>query len=284
MMVIESIPALSATTLDVFKRCERLYEYASITRRPWPAPTGKDESLDDQESLLVAGSQLHQLIHLHARGLDPRPLAKSDPRLRGWFERYKSSSYAEPQGQIFSEQKLVLSLGGRKLVVKFDRLVRSKDGWLILDWKTGGKVPELSDLATQWQSKLYPFALVEAGALLNDGEPVLPEHISMVFYYLESGVERRLEYDSTRHEAVRRDLLEAIARISAAGSAGLPATGKENNGTGCNKPVPCRYYTLCHMKPAPPSEWREDEPEPAAPSDSLLLPSEFEFDDEPVGL
>lgn len=282
MIVQSTQPTLSASSLQVFEACERLYEYTFVAPRPWPAPANQDQ--EGSEAIMERGQRLHHLIHLHAHGHDPRPLARTDERLQNWFTRYRASSFAQMEGEVFSEQTLTLQLDGRALVVKLDRVVRDGDRWLILDWKTSKRAIEAHQLEDDWQARLYPYALVEAGAVLNGGVPIAPENIEMVFFYLEPGTQVRLAYDIGRHQATKTLLEGRLRRIASVADTGHAPTGKQ--GGRCEKP-PCRFYSLCHMATLPATEFRADVDEETAESEVELLLTlrvEFEFDDEPVCL
>ena len=147
-------------------------------------------------------------------------------------------------------------MSNRNVYVRFDRLVKQGDRWLIIDWKTSARAPETWQLEERWQAHLYPFALVEGGAILNDGKPIRPGDVEMCFYYVEPDIERRLQYDEHLHRENHKAVEQAIARIAAAEASVFPPTGKVSGR--CTKP-PCRFYSLCHGQAMPASalKWTE---------------------------
>jgi hypothetical protein len=58
------------------------------------------------------------------------------------------------------------------------------DGSLtIYDWKTSLARPKRAWLSARLQTRVYPFLLVRAGAHLNQGQPVRPEQVSMLYWF-----------------------------------------------------------------------------------------------------
>ena len=92
MITAKVAPTLTASSLKVFEDCARLYEYSFFAPRPWPAPANADQ--ERAEAVMTAGQALHQLVHLHARGHDPRALASTREDLERWFGRYEQTPHA----------------------------------------------------------------------------------------------------------------------------------------------------------------------------------------------
>lgn len=271
---------ISAHSVQIFGDCERLYEFTYIDPRPWPAPVHPDPARAEEAE--TAGKRFHTLVHMHARGLDPAGLAATDGQLRRWYGRYLASPLSSLTGEIYSEQVLTFPLGNRKLFVRYDRLLKTDDHWLIIDWKTAARAPERGRLAESWQAHFYPFALVEGGAHLNGGKPVRPDNVEMCYYYIEPDIEQRFSYNEDLHRENRQAIEQAIARIASAEASTFPPTGKVSGR--CVKP-PCRFYSLCHMSAVPVDAWQmADRPAGAELQDQLELLPEFEFEDEPVVL
>ncbi len=269
---------LSATGLRAWDRCERLFAFTYIHPMPWPGPQGTDPQLSERRTSL--GTQLHHLIHQHALGLDPRSLARTDPDLRRWFERYRASAYAALDGPVHSELHLSASVGDMVVRATFDRVIQRGSEFVIVDWKTSERLPDARVLADDWQALLYPFVLAEVGSALNGGVAIAPEAIKMVFYYVEHGQEVVIQHDSERHEGVRSNLLRVMASMA---RSGYEPTGKQ--GQRCLKPAPCRFYSLCHLADMRIEEQVADDDVPeVGPDDYLALLPEYEFDDEPVSL
>ncbi|MEB3284372.1 MAG: PD-(D/E)XK nuclease family protein [Candidatus Sericytochromatia bacterium] len=269
-------PNLSASALGLFSACERLFEYKYVHPRTWPGPNSIDQ--EAEERTLQAGQRLHQLLHMAARGLEIDSLAASTPETARWVRAYASSPYAQTQGEIFSEQALMFSLGGRKIIAKVDRIIKSGDTWTIIDWKTSRRAPNAEALRRDWQARIYPLALVEAGTVLNGGKPIRPSQVETLFVYLEPNITRRLTFDDARRKESLDTLQTAVESINRAEQNGFSATGKATGR--CTRPL-CQYYSLCHME-APPPAVVETTPPTEVPEERLALFDEFEFDDEPI--
>jgi len=271
---------ISAHSLTIFGDCERLYELTYIRPRPWPAPVSPDPAR--AEAAATAGKRFHSLVHMHARGLDVAGLAATDDKLQRWYDRYLFSDLSTLAGTVYSEQVMTFPMCNRKVYLRFDRLVKQGDRWLIIDWKTSARAPELGRLEYSWQERLYPFALVAGGAFLNGGKPIQPADVDMCFYYVEPDIERRFSYNDELHAGNFKAIEQAIARIAAAEASVFPPTGKVSGR--CVKP-PCRFYSLCHMQALPASVLQnldnQGQDDFEAP---LELWPEFEFEDEPVVL
>ena len=270
-------PNLSASALGLFSACERLFEYKYVHPRTWPGPSSHDQEAD--ERTLQAGQRLHQLLHMHARGLDIQSLAASTPETARWVRAYAASPYAESAGgELFSEQALMFTLGGRKIIAKVDRIIKSGDTWTIIDWKTSRRAPNAEVLRRDWQARIYPLALVEAGTVLNGGRPIRPQQVETLFVYLEPNITRRMTFDDARRKESLDALQAAVEKINQAEHTGFAPTGKETGR--CTRPL-CQYYSLCHMQPPPPASAGPDTTVDSQ-DERLALFDEFEFDDEPV--
>jgi CRISPR/Cas system-associated exonuclease Cas4 (RecB family) len=84
-------------------------------------------------------------------------------------------------------------------VAKYDLVAvggeeRAPDRAIIVDWKTNSKRPSRQWLAERWQTRVYPYLLVRAGAELNDGEPFRPDQVEMIYWFANAPArpERRL--------------------------------------------------------------------------------------------
>ena len=243
---------LSAYALDRRDLCERRFVLEFGEHMRWPAP------VPASGRSTVLGQEFHRLVQRHRLGVPTRP----DGELAVMWKAFLASPYAEApssphaedplaQGQrgrdLWNEQVLQFALPGPDeqplaFQVRFDELRRLGDGsWLILDWKTGRFHPQ--DPENLWQSRLYRFALAEAGQVLA-GAAVPPDSIKLVYWLVSEGRGLpALPYDSRRFAADRRDL-EAIARAL------VPlerATGPAD-ARSCSS---CPFDSYCHA-PVPP--------------------------------
>ncbi len=242
---------LSAYALDRRDLCERRFVLEFGEHLRWPAPG----SASGRSA--VVGQEFHQLVQRHRLGILTRP----EGELARLWEAFRASPYAETPPEpgsedalapgshdrrIWNEQKLQFALPGQDgqpvaFQVRLDELRRLDDGsWLILDWKTGRFQPSHPD--TLWQSRLYRFALAQAGQVLT-GAAVPPESIKLVYWLVSEGRGLpALPYDARRFAADRQDL-EAIARTlvpleRAAGPADARSCSSCPFASYCHAPVP----------------------------------------------
>lgn len=273
-LAFEPVPPLSATALRDWSRCERRYGFSRLEKRAWPAPAP-----EPPEARL--GARFHQLAHWHAQGDDPRPLLAGEPRLNGWYQRYRTSAYARTGPGVWSEQALAMPFQDGRLMATFDRLIQDGDFWTIVDWKTGRPPADANRLALDWQTRLYPFLLAEAAPALPGGPAgsVVPEAIQMVYVYVETGQVFPFVHDALTHQATHRALEETLAAIRAR----LASRDWRPTGTETGACRGCAYFALCHMAPPPPEPAPEAGEEPAE-EPLLTLAPEFEFEDTDVFL
>jgi hypothetical protein len=242
-------------------------------RQPWPAV--ESEPLAQFERLMELGQQFHQLVQRHQIGLSEAQLTKSihDVDLRRWWRNYLESPPPDLPTKIRRpEVTLSTPIGGYRLVARYD-LIALEPGQrtIIVDWKTNQKRPDSAVLAARLQTRVYPYVLVEAGAALNQGESILPEQVTMVYWFAEHPAHpASFFYDGARYTAdaaYLADLVKRIAAQSSDDSEVWPLTPDEPR---CRF---CTYRSLCDraVLPGPVSEFDADQ--------ALDLSLDLEFDE-----
>lgn len=208
MAIHHELPRLSAQSLRVLDQCPRKFALRYRLNRYWPAvdPGTLDASRSRKTWI---GDGFHRLVEAKQLGLDCQRMLEgleADlPGLSELWDRFQASEHgAIPPGvEAWTEQTLHFTLGGAPFMVRYDRLVKEGDRWTILDWKTGEV--KAASLRTEWQTKLYLFALVEAGSALGKGT-ISPEQVSLVYWEVGKGIGHVIAYDAATHEALRREL------------------------------------------------------------------------------
>jgi CRISPR/Cas system-associated exonuclease Cas4 (RecB family) len=85
---------------------------------------------------------------------------------------------------------------------------------VIFDWKTSRKRPRRKWLAGRPQTRLYPYLLVQAGAHLNQGTPLQPDQVEMIYWYPEFPSEpERFPYSAERCQEDGEYLASLVAEI-----------------------------------------------------------------------
>ncbi len=245
---------LSQTALVHHAACERRFWLRYGERLHWPAPV--DERTRAQEKALTRGAYFHSLVDQSAKGMpvSDRVEHLQDPVLKRWWHNFENHPVdALSEGTLFTELTLVTRLEGFPLVAQMDRLLVSEKGEaVILDWKTGHRLPQPEILNTHWQTTLYRYVLAEAYGTLpfNWETPLTPEKISMVYWFAEYPLASvYISYTTAAHRdteshlrSLVRSLKERNTRIA------FPKTDVQNT---CSR---CVYQTFCGRRAAGRSE------------------------------
>ncbi|MFZ4828913.1 MAG: PD-(D/E)XK nuclease family protein, partial [Phototrophicaceae bacterium] len=86
----------------------------------------------------------------------------------------------------YPETLLLTPLGEHVLLAKADLIaVEPQSRFIIADWKSGKPVPS-QQLATHIQTRVYRYVAVLAGSVYNDGEPVHPEQVEMIYWFAQA--------------------------------------------------------------------------------------------------
>lgn len=228
------IPRLSAHSLRQLTSCPRKFALRYKVNRYWPAPEGFQAQSAD------LGQSFHRLVQQHRLGLDLQATLEHEkkrfPEIEALWNNYLHSQYVTPE-KAWDEQELVFLLEGVPFSVRFDRVIQQGDHWLILDWKTGHADPRR--LTDDWQTKLYPFALAEAGHLLA-GEKIAPENIKLVYWIGKTGQELPFAYNTFRYEQ-DLEVFKQKAR-----EASQPFEAFLRKPSHCPE---CHYRSLCDQNP-----------------------------------
>lgn len=271
--------AFSQSSLQDYEQCPRRFKLRYLEQLRWPAI--ESEPVAEAERLARLGADFHRLVHQHLIGLNEQLLTDSlsatEPDLRRWWSSYLS--HRPPQlaeaVALYPELKLSASLRGYLLLARFDVLVQLADGaFLIIDWKTTHRQPTRESLARRMQTRVYPWLLAQAGAALNNGAPIEPKNISMLYWYPEFPAEpERFSYSEILFQNNTSTLNELIFRIEHAVQADdFPLTDDLQR---CRY---CVYRSLCERgSVAGPLLETGGEPEPVA-GDELDLSLDLDWD------
>ncbi len=249
----------SQQALEDYTACPRRFYLRYLCRLRWPTPP---RAMGAHERRMTLGSRFHRLVQRHLLGLPEAVLqreANADEALAAlWATYLREAPFADLSGRRYVELRLGATLDGHRLIARYDLIVVGEDGTAtIVDWKTNARAEERSLLARRWQTRLYRYLLVRAGAELNGGRPFAPEAITMRYWYAAVPAERRLPYtrdDFARDEADLRTLLAAIA--AADGEADFPRVEDERS---CRF---CPYRTFCEGEVPLVAEAEPEEQEP----------------------
>lgn len=212
-----SLPAdfiFSQSALQDYADCAQRFELRYVREVRWPAL--ETQSALEFETHSQKGQTFHHLLHQHTLGVPVTALAATleDEELRTWWERYLQWQSALGATR-WPELTLSAPLGERVLMAQYDLIVKDAAGnFLIVDWKTG-KPAKRATLANRMQTLVYPYVLSRAGDWLNDGQPILPERIRMIYWFATDGsaLEFKTNAASLLHDETRlMQLLDGIGK------------------------------------------------------------------------
>ena len=211
--------AFTQGSLQDYADCARRFELRYIKRLRYPAL--EVQQALEYEKRMRQGNRFHKLVQQHVHGVPAELLAQSledDEDLARWWQSYLSRGLADLPPQRYAEITLQTHLGGQRLVAKYDLLALEPAGAaVIVDWKTGERVPSRSQLQWRLQTIVYRYVLAQAGAHLY-GEPIPPERIRMDYVYVAQGAERiSFEYSAAQMAEDEARLSEMIGAIGEAG-------------------------------------------------------------------
>ncbi len=243
---------LSQRALEDYVACPHRFYLRYLRHLHWPTPPQDEE---ERLAHLRRGARFHRLVQRHLLGLPVELLhreAESDPDLASWWMNYLDSPPVDlDEGRRYVEEVLTATLDGLRLIARYDLiLIRADGSALVVDWKTAARAEDVDRLRRRWQTRLYRYLLVRAGAALNDGNPILPEKMTSLYWYAAIPAERRLPYSAEAFARDEADLRRIIAELTLARSeADFPRTADEHACRYC----PYRSYcfgTAPHSAPA----------------------------------
>jgi len=177
----------SQSKLQDFEVCPRRFQLRYLQRLNWPGI--KAEPIQEVERLAQLGTDFHHLVYQHLMGLETdiltASLSKASLELKEWWHNYLEYRPARlAEALFYPELPLSTPLRAYRLSARFDLLAVKSDGsLLIVDWKTTQRKPPHNYLARHWQTRVYPYVLARAGASFNQGNPIDPALIKMIYWY-----------------------------------------------------------------------------------------------------
>jgi hypothetical protein len=208
----------SQSSLHDFDTCPRRFELRYLRQLNWPAIEA--EPVQEAERLARLGQDFHRLVQQHLMGIAQdileQTLVEADPDLKNWWENYLTHRPAAlAEAQIYPELTLTTPLRGYRLTARFDVLAALPDGtFLIVDWKTAHKKPARKFLAGHMQTRVYPYVLAAAGTAFNQGQPIDPAVVKMMYWYPQAPDEPELfEYTEKLFRRDEEFLSELIDHI-----------------------------------------------------------------------
>lgn len=244
----------SQNNLQDYIDCSRRFQLRHILQQKWPAV--QSQPVVEQERHMQQGARFHNLVYQHQLGLPAeslQPLA-AENNLGDWWQNYLERSPRPLPARRYPEFTLTAPFAGFRILAKYDLLaVDPGQRVMIVDWKTSLKAQSMPYLRERMQSRLYPFLAVLAGSCINNGSPVQPEQVEMVYWFAnEPENVVRFAYNQQRFYEDQQFFYNLISEIAAKNEGQFTVTG---NAQRC---VYCTYRSLCGRGESA-GPWQEDE-------------------------
>ena len=178
--------AFSQSSLQDYADCPRRFQLRYIEQLAWPAV--ETEPILENERRQQEGNLFHRMVQQHLIGLPAGKLTRlaNTPDLSRWWENYLGYKFDITGYAQYTELVLAAPVGTYRLLAKYDLVaIKPGDKAILFDWKTSRKRPKDEWMAARLQTRVYRALLVQAGAYLNDGLPLQPEQIEMIYWYAD---------------------------------------------------------------------------------------------------
>jgi len=255
-MSANPISLLSQSSLQDYVDCALRFKLRYLDRLSYPAI--ESEPALENEKHQQEGEYFHRLVQQHLIGISAEQIGKlaNTPNLERWWANWLEFTKGQGFGNLYPEITLSAPLGNYRLVAKYD-LISVKDGKAtIYDWKTYRKRPRNEWLAARMQTRVYRAMLVTAGAHLNQGQPLKPEQVEMIYWFGDFPQDpARFEYTSAQFQRDWDMLLKLADEVGTATS--YPQTDDRQ------KCAFCTYRSYCE-RGIKAGDWHEEEAETQA--------------------
>ena len=227
----------SQSALQDYEECARRFELRYLLDVRWPAL--ESEQALEFEASTRKGQEFHHLIHQHTLGVPAAAIEVTiaDDQLRAWWDNYLRWQTDHLPETRYSELTLTAPLAETLLMAKYDIVAHMPDGSVVIvDWKTGRR-QKRELLVKRMQTVVYPFVLSRAGDWLNNGQPIAPASIRLIYWYAEDG--STIEFQSSAETLLADETLLASRINEIKTSFDFPKTTEERR---CRF---CVYRSLC---------------------------------------
>lgn len=246
----------SQSSLQDYADCPRRFQLRYLEHCLWPAPETADTL--EFERFMQRGQAFHRLLRQLYSGVPAEALervAMVDPDLARWWLNYRNASPQDLPNEV-CEAEVALSVPVAlprqeryregeewryRLEARYD-LLAGKPGvrWVIVDWKTGQHRNSRAWLEKRLQTRIYPYVLVRAGAMFNNGEPIAPQQVEMLYWFAEFPAQpERFSYSEEQFAADGALLADLVHEIASRPEEIFPKTEQRRL---CRY---CVYRSLC---------------------------------------
>jgi CRISPR/Cas system-associated exonuclease Cas4 (RecB family) len=180
----------SQGSLQDYVDCPRRFQLKYVEKLAWPAL--EIEPALKSENYLQQGAIFHRLVQQFLLGISVEKLsllAETDTNLIQWWNNFLSSLQLlegfknGSTSSRYPEIALSVAIEEYRLTGKFDLLLKFDEEFIIYDWKTARIQPKREWTQARLQTRVYPYLLRQAGSYLNNGIPISPSQIRMIYWY-----------------------------------------------------------------------------------------------------
>lgn len=231
----------SQNNLQDYVDCPRRFQLRHLLRQRWPAL--QTQTALEQEQHMKQGERFHHMVYQAQCGIPPEALAYAnlDPALGLWWHNYLEHPPQDLPPLRYPEFSVTAPFAGYRLVAKYDLLAIDPGRQVVIvDWKTSRRRPQRAHLMQRLQTRLYPLVAVLAGLRVTGGYEVLPEQITMIYWFASSPMEPEcIQYSSQQFEEDRQEIYRLITQIASTTEKTFFLTTLERTCTFCT------YRSMC---------------------------------------
>ncbi len=234
----------SQSSLQDYVDCRRRFQLRYIEHVDWPAVQA--EPVRENEQHMRRGERFHRLAQQYLLGIPAEKLARmaaadEDENLQEWWANFIAAIPGQLNGEKHVEMTLSAPLAGFRLLAKYDLVLIQPDGRAVIyDWKTSVRRPKRAKMASRLQTRVYPFLLLQAGAVINHGRTWLPEQIDMNYWFAEpQQAPEQFAYSANQYAEDSSYLLNLVSELHALHPEEFEMT---SNSSACRF---CIYRSLC---------------------------------------
>jgi hypothetical protein len=197
---------LSQGHLNLLETCPPKFKQSYLTQ-------GSSLPNPESEEKQIWGSRFHLLMQQRELGLPIESLLQEDLELD---RSLKALIQAAPElltnhgeQKREAEHSRTLSFGNYLLTVIYDLLIAEDSQAKIIDWKTYLKPRKRNQLACNWQTRLYLYALAKTSNYL-------PEQISMTYWFVrlpDKPQSHTFTYNKQLYRQTETDLAKLLTKL-----------------------------------------------------------------------